>query len=174
MSDEHSKNPESLKQQLERTRLERALEVAESLVQKKAFLNSAELARLNNILLGETREPWRDSPTVCVLPSGKQHSFQILADPVSKAREILHHARDRAENGEVVEAAADVYAQLVLNHVFRDANRRTAVIAAFYLLKLHGITISAVDLHELGLGDLRVEGQMEALRQLLRNVVQRK
>lgn len=171
--DDHSppRNPNFLQQQLERARFERALEVAESMVEKHAFLNSAELARINNILLGATGEPWREGPSVCVLPSGREEKLQILADPVTKARELLRIAKDRAAAGEVVEAAADLYAQLVLTHVFKDANRRTAVVAASYLLKLYGIRVSAMGLHELGLGDLRAEGQMDVLREMIRNAV---
>lgn len=171
--DDHSppRNPNFLQQQLERARFERALEVAESMVEKGAFLNSAELARINNILLGTTGEPWREGPSVCVLPSGREEKLQILADPITKARELLRIAKDRAAAGEVVEAAADLYAQLVLTHVFKDANRRTAVVAAAYLLELYGIQVSAMGLHELGLGDLRAEGQMDALREMIRNAV---
>ncbi|MEW6055853.1 MAG: Fic family protein [Bdellovibrionota bacterium] len=163
--------PNFLHRQLELTRFERALEVAESMVESGAFLNSGELARINNILTGESSEPWRDGLAVCTLPSGRQESFQLLADPVEKTREILRRAKDRAVAGEVVEAAADLYAQLVLTHVFKDANRRTAVVAVAYLLKLHSVEISALGLHELGLGDLRAEGQLEALRETLKNVV---
>lgn len=164
------KNPSFLQKQLERTRFERALEVAQSMVETGAFLNTAELARINNVLLGETAEPWRDGAATCRLPSGREERFQVMADPVNKAKEILRNAKDRATS-EVVEAAADLYAQLVLTHVFKDANRRTAVVAAAYLLKLHGVEVSAMGLHELGLGDLRAEGQMDALREMIRNIV---
>lgn len=169
--DDHSapKNPNFLRRQLERARFERALEVAESMVGTGAFLNTAELARINNILRGETDEPWREDAAVCRLPSGRDEAFQVLADPITKAKEILRAAKDRAAAGEVIEAAADIYAQLVLIHVFKDANRRTAVVAAAYLLRLYGQDISAMGLHELGLGDLRVPGQVDALRETLRN-----
>jgi hypothetical protein len=171
--DDHSapRNPNFLKRQLERARFERALEIAESMVETGAFLNTAELGRINNVLMGEHTEPWRETAAVCKLPSGHNENFQVLADPITKAKEILTHAKNRADGGEVVEAAADVYAQLVLTHVFKDANRRTAVVAAAYLLKLHGIQVSALGLHELGLGDLRDSGQIDVLRDTLRNVV---
>lgn len=171
--DDHSppRSPNFLQRQLERARFERALEVAESMVEKGAFLNAAELARLNNILLGATGEPWRETPAVCTLPSGREEKLQILADPTTKAREILRLAKDRAAAGEVVEGAAELYAQLVLTHVFNDANRRTAVVAAAYLLRLYGIEISALGLHELGLGDLRAPGQIDALRDVIRSAV---
>jgi hypothetical protein len=171
--DDHSppRSPTFLQRQLERARFERALEVAESLVEKGAFLNSAELARLNNILNGTTGEPWREGMAVCKLPSGRDENLQILADPMTKAREILHNARDKAAAGDYIEAAADLYAQLVLTHVFKDANRRTAVVAAAYLLRLHNVEISAMGLHELGLGDLRAPGQLDALKETLRSAV---
>lgn len=173
MRDDHSppRNPNFLQRQLERARFERALEVAESMAESGAFLNTAELGRINNILRGAKDEPWREGPAICVLPSGRQETFQLLADPVNRAKEILRNAKDRAAAGEVIEAAADVYAQLVLNHVFKDANRRTGAVAAAYLLNLYGHEISAMGLHELGLGDLRAEGQLEALRETLRMAV---
>jgi prophage maintenance system killer protein len=172
-SDDHSapRNPNFLQRQLERARFERALEVAESMVDSGAFLNTAELARINNVLRGQIDEPWREGAAVCKMPSGNEESLQLLADPITKAKEILRHAKDRAAVGEVVEAAADVYSQLVLTHVFKDANRRTAVVAAAYLMRLHGYDISAMGLHELGLGDLRAEGTLEVLRDTLRNVI---
>lgn len=173
-SSDHSspRSPNFLQRQLERARFERALEVADSMVEKGAFLNPGELARINNILLGrDVPDPWREGAAVLKLPSGREEKLQILADPVNSTREILRTARERAQSGEVVDAAADVYAKLVLLHPFKDANRRSAVVAAAYLLKLNGYEISAMGLHELGLGDLRAAGQVEALREMLRNVV---
>lgn len=165
------KNPNFLKKQLERTRFERALEIIENMVDRHAFLNSAELGRINNVLRGELTEPWREGAAVCALPTGKQHSFQLMSDPVSKCREILTKAKDRAASGEVIDGATDLYADLVLTHVFKDANRRTAAIAAAYLLKNYGFEVSPMGLHDLGLGDLRAEGQREALRDLLKSIV---
>lgn len=141
------------------------------MVEKGAFLNTAELARINNILRGETSEPWRDDATVLKLRSGREENFQVLADPVNRAKEILTNAKSRAAAGDVVAAAADLYSQLVLAHVFKDANRRAAVVAAAYLLKLYGLEVSAMGLHELGLGDLREEGQMQALRDMMSNAI---
>jgi hypothetical protein len=91
------RSPNFLQRQLERARFERALEVADSMVEKGAFLNPAELARINNILLGrEQPDPWREGPAVLKLPSGRVEKLQILADPVNKTREILREARQRA------------------------------------------------------------------------------
>ena len=71
-------------------------------------------------------------------------------------------------NGEVEEAAVDLYSQLVLNHFFKDANRRTAVAATHWLLLERGIHISALGLLEVGIGDIRSEEQLDSLRKLIR------
>lgn len=172
--DDLPKNPNYLQRQLELSRFERALEVVDSMVESHAFLNTGELARINQILTGTKSDPWRVEAAICQLPSGRDANFQVLADPINKAKEILRAGKDRADAGDVVDAAADVYAQFVLTHVFQDGNRRTAVIAAYYLLKVHGHDVSALGLHELGLGDLRIENQMEALRQTLRSLIRMK
>ncbi len=171
--DDHAppRNPNFLKRQLERARFERALEIVESLVTKHAFLNTAELGRLNNILLGESDDPWREGSAECMLPSGRHLSLQILADPVKKAREILDHGSAKAAAGDVAGAATDVYTQFVLTHCFKDANRRVGVLAAAYLLQRHGKKVSAIGLLELGLGDLRLEGQRDAVRTMLESVI---
>lgn len=155
----------ALKRQLEMSRFERALEVAESLADHRALLTTAELARLNNILTGKNDDPWRQGPVTLTLPSGKTETLALLADPVIKAREHLHRATETAEMGAVVDAAVDIYSGLVLAHVFADANRRTAVLAAHYFLRRYGVPLSGLALHELGLGDLREPGQIEGLRE---------
>ena len=165
------KQPNLLKKQLEETRFERALEVVHGMADMHVFLNTAELGRINNILLGETKEPWRQGAAVCALKSGREARFQVLADPQKNAREILTYSKEKALNGQVIEAAADLYADLVLNHVFEDANRRTAVIAACYLLHLHGYEISAQGVHDLGLGDLSVSGQREKLKDAIKGLI---
>src|SRR5437868_2233711 len=104
MRDDHSppQSPNFLLRQLERARFERALEVVGSLVEKGAFLNTAELARINNVVLGTKEEPWREGAAICKLPSGREENLQLLADPINKAKEILRTAKDRAAAGEVV------------------------------------------------------------------------
>ena len=166
------KSANFLQKQLERSRLERALEVVDSLITKGAFLNTAELARINSIVLGSNVEdPWREGATICTLRSGKQRPLQLIEDPVRRAKEILNFAKEKAIHGDAIDAAADLYADLVLNHVFKDANRRTAVVAAYMLLKQSNIGISAIGLHELGLGDLDSKGVRENLKLMLKSVV---
>jgi prophage maintenance system killer protein len=157
--------PTSLQRQLEMARFERAMEVAESLADHRALLTTAELGRLNNILTGKDAEPWREKPVTITLPSGRTETLALIADPKITAREKLHRATELAEGGAVVDAAVDIYSALVLSHVFQDANRRTAVLAAHYFLRRYGAPISGLALHEIGLGDLREEGQIEALRE---------
>ena len=162
--------PESLKRQLELARFERALEVSESMAEHRVLLTTTELARLNKILTGKEADPWRKGPATLTLPSGRTETFALIADPVLGAREKLHRATELAEGGAVIDAAVELYASLVLAHVFEDANRRSAVLAAHYFLKRYGVPVSGVALHELGLGDLRQEGQVEALRDTIRQM----
>lgn len=160
---------ESLRKQLERTRFERALEVSESMADHRVLLTTAELARLNNILTGSKPEddPWRQEQATLTLPGGRQETLALISDPKLMTREKLHRATELAENGAVIDAAVDIYSGLVLAHVFKDANRRTAVLAAHYFLKRYGVALSGLALHEIGLGDLRQEGQLEALRETI-------
>jgi len=154
-----------LRRQLEIARFERAQEVAESMASHRVLLTTMELARLNNILTGKDNDdPWRQGPVTITLPSGRTETLQLIADPKITAREKLHRATELAEQGAITEAAVDIYSGLVLSHVFQDANRRSAVCAAHYFLVRYGVPISGLALHEIGLGDLREEGQIQALR----------
>lgn len=156
--------PDSLKRQLEMARFDRALEVSESMATHRALLTTAELGRINNILTGKNIDPWRQSPVTVTLPTGEKETMSVVSDPVVMARDHLHRATEKAENGQVIDAAVDIYVALVLAHVFEDANRRSAVLAAHYFLRRYGVPISGIALHEIGLGDLRAPGQVEALR----------
>lgn len=156
--------PVGLFQQLELSRFERALATANSIAQNRALLTNAELERLNQILTGKQDDPWRDGPVDLTLPSGKTETLHLLRDPRVMARECLHQSTEMAENGYTIDAALEAYTGLVLSHVFKDANRRTAVVAAHYFLQRYGVPLSGLALHELGLGDLREPGQKEALR----------
>ena len=167
---EPPQRPDSLKRQLEMARFDRALEVSESMASHRALLTTGELARLNNILTGKNEDPWREEPVTITLPSGEKETLSVVADPMVTARDKLHRATEMAEAGNIVDAAVDIYVGLVLAHVFKDANRRTAVLAGHYFLRRYGVPISGIALHELGLGDLRAEGQIEALRETVRQM----
>ncbi len=176
MSPETDGNSLSLFKQLEITRFDRALAATESLAGNRSLLTTAELERLNGILIGkktastgletanQISEMWRDSPVTLSLPSGKIETLSILRDPKLTAREHLHEATELAENGHPIDAAVTIYVKLVLSHVFKDANRRTAVLAAHYFLTRYGTPLSGLALHEIGLGDLREPGQIDALK----------
>jgi prophage maintenance system killer protein len=170
--------PDSLKRQLEIARFERAMEVAESLADHRALLTTVELARLNGILTGKGdptsggEDPWRQGAVTITLPSGRTETLALLSDPKLTARDKLHRATELADAGGVIDAAVSIYAGLVLSHVFNDANRRTAVLAGHYFLRRHGAPISGLALHEMGLGDLREEGQIDALRTTIHQMAQ--
>jgi len=154
-----------LRRQLEIARFERALEVAESMANHRVLMTTMELARLNNILTGRNDEdPWRQGPVTVTLPSGKTETLALVADPKITAREKLHRATELAEQGLIIDAAVDLYSGMVLSHAFKDANRRSAICVAHYFLVRYGVPISALALHEIGLGDLREPGQIDALR----------
>ncbi len=155
---------ELLKQQLEQTRFERALEVSESLAQHRALLTTAELARLNQIISGKNSDPWRHEPVTLTLPSGRVETLTLITDPLLTARDKLHRATETAEAGATLESAIEIYIGLVMAHVFVDANRRTAALASHYFLKRYGSTLTGIALHQIGLGDLRQEGQIEEFR----------
>lgn len=158
---------DALRRQLEITRFERALEASESLASHRALLTTTELARLNGILTGTENESWRQEVVTLSLPSGRTETLALLGDPKITAREMLHRATEEAEAGRVIDAAVHIYAGLVLAHFFQDANRRTAVLAAHYFLRRYGASISGLALHEIGLGDLREPGQIDALRETM-------
>jgi hypothetical protein len=160
-----------LKRQLEVTRFERALEVAESLADHRALLTTAELARLNSILSAKEEDPWRRETITITLPSGRTETLALIVDPILTVREKLHRATEMAESGDPVNAGIDIYTGLVMTHAFSEANRRTAALASHYFFRRYGVPISGVTLHELGLGDLRQEGQIDSLRETIRQII---
>ena len=181
----------SLKDQLEATRFERAREIAESLAEHRALLTTAELARINGIITGKSSasgdrpgerqgerpgvDPriWRHETTTITLPGGRKETLALIVDPVLTAREKLHRATELAESGSPLDAGVEVYIGLVLAHVFLDANRRTAALAAHYFFRRYGLPLSGVEIHSLELGDLREPKQVEELRNNVLKMVQK-
>ncbi len=154
-----------LKKQLELVRFEKTIDYVQSAASTQKHLNSNELAHINQMLCNVTEgDPWRVGPVTLTLPSGRQGHFSIISNSQKEASELIHECRDMANNGELVEAATRLYSELVLKHLFEEANRRTAVAAAAWLLSEHGIRIPAMGLLEMGLGDVRETEQMNALR----------
>ncbi len=159
-----------LKKQLERARFERAFQVAESLALHRALLTTTELARLNEIVTvnKEKRssvftDPWRHEAVTITLPTGQEKTLTLMIDPILMAREKLHHSTEMAEQGLKIESGIKIYVELILAHVFKDANRRTASLASHYFFKRYGVPVSGMDLYQLGLGDLRQENQIQSL-----------
>lgn len=160
--------------QLQRVRFEKAIDyIDQSSYGGRKKLNSQELAQINNIIRGTQEEtPWRIESTQVDLPSGKKAHFSVVSNPIVMARQIISDAFLRMDNGSLIEAAIELYSQLVLSHLFKDANRRTAVAATYWLLSEKNIQISALGLLELGLGDLRSEEQNHKLAQLIEVTVE--
>lgn len=144
------------------------MDIAESMAEHRALLTTIELERMNNILNGKKEfegDPWRTEPVTLTLPSGRTETLSLISDPKRTVREKLHRATEDAEEGFVVDAAVDIYIALVQEHVFKDGNRRTAVLAAHYFLKRYGLPISGLAIHEIGLGDVRDPAEVQSLRE---------
>lgn len=154
-----------LKKQLELVRFEKTIDYVRSSAGGQKHLNSNELAHINNMLTNVTEgDPWRVGPVTLTLPSGRQGHFSVISNSQKEASELINECREMANNGELIEAATRLYSELVLKHLFSEANRRTAVAATAWLLYEHGIEIPAMGLLEMGLGDLREAEQIKALR----------
>ncbi|HVK61392.1 MAG TPA: hypothetical protein VM432_07570 [Bdellovibrionales bacterium] len=147
------KNP--LQRQLEDQRFLSAVHDVHQAAGGIKKINSMELAHLNQVLTDSKEEPWRFSEMEVRLPSGNLHHFNVVSNPINRARDILGAANQMAGNGEVKEAALFTYSELVLAHLFKDANRRTAVLATIWILENAGHRVEAQKLLEIPLGDLR-------------------
>ncbi len=134
-------------------------------------LNSSELSQLNQILTDHKHEPWRLNEVQVQIPSGHVQHFNIITNPINRAREIIGHAWDMAENDKAADGAVYLYSQLVLDHLFTDANRRTAVLATLWLLKSHNMNINAQDLLNFPIGNLRQKKDIEALASTVKNLM---
>jgi hypothetical protein len=156
-----------LKKQLELVRFEKTMDYVKASAGSAKRLNANELAHLNQMLTAETTDPWRMEPVTLSLPSGKQDRLSVISNSQMRAGEFISSAREQANDGDLANAAARLYRDLVINHLFNDANRRTAVVGVSWLLLEHSVSIPAVGLLELGAGDLREEEAFQALKQLI-------
>jgi hypothetical protein len=128
-------------------------------------INSSELEHLNKILTDGDDESWRFQEAQVLIPSGKSHHFSLLSNPINKAREILGNAMQMAGNREPKEAALYLYSELILGHLFIDANRRTAVLATIWVLHTEGLEIDPQKFLDIPVGDLRVDADRKAFRE---------
>lgn len=156
-----------LKKQLELVRFEKTMDYVKASAGGAKRLNSTELAHLNQMLTAETKDPWRMESVTLSLPSGKQDRLSVISNSQMRAGDFISSAREQANDGDLANASAKLYRDLVINHLFNDANRRTAVVAVSWLLLEHGVSIPAMGLLELGAGDLREQEPFEALKQLI-------
>jgi hypothetical protein len=133
-------------------------------------LSSNELAYLNQLVGDIQGEPWRFSPTHVSLPNGQIHQFNVISNPLSRGREIIGDAYQIAANEDPVSGACFIYAQLVLEHLFTGANRRTAALAALWLLQANGLAVDAQKLLDVKVGDLRIEADLQEFKQAIRQL----
>lgn len=158
------KNP--LQKQLELERFARAISHVEQTAHTIKRLNANELARLNQMLNGHSDEPWRFDAASIQLPTGKVHQMSVMSNPLVVARDVLEHANQMASQ-DLKEAALLLYTKLVLAHLFKDANRRTAALATLWFLRANHGDVDVVALAETSVGDLREDADMKKLKSAL-------
>lgn len=159
-----------LLQQLENERFEHALTYVrnESVGLKK--LSTSELVRLNQHLVGsKTEDPWRVTAVEVNLPSGDTHHFSIVGNPLQKARDILGHAWLIAGNQDLLGAASYLYSNMVLEHLFNDANRRTAVLAVLWLANAFHKDLDPHKLLNCPIGNLRKPEDLSKLTKIIQD-----
>jgi len=124
-------------------------------------INTGELEHLNKILIAGDEESWRFEAAQVLIPTGKSHQFGLVSNPINKAREILGNALQMAGNREPKKAALYLYTEMILGHLFRDANRRTAVLAAIWILHGEGFTVDPQAMLDLPVPDLRIDKERQ-------------
>jgi len=161
-----------LKKQLELVRFEKTMDYVYQSSGGPKRLNSNELAHLNQMLRHKQDVPWRSTPVSIDIPSsGKTYDFGVISNSQMEASHIIAKAHDIAANGDIPEAATHLYSELMLKHLFNDANRRTAVAAMAWLMLEYDVSIPAMGLLELGVGDIRQPEQRQALKSIIENSI---
>ncbi len=145
---------EILKKQLEQARFLRALEYVQKDARGTKKLISSELLHLNQIINNATEATWRNQAAKVKIPGGIEKQFRIINNPMVRARDILTEAHAILQRDEVARAATHLYTHLIKEHLFSDANRRTAVLAVVWLLLEKNIEINAQELHDIPIGDI--------------------
>jgi hypothetical protein len=156
------KNP--LHKQLELERFLHVVTYVENSAQSIKKLTTSELQRLNHHLSGYSDdEAWRFGAAQVEIPGGHIRQMNLISNPIVRAREIISESELLAANDRPVEAATHLYANLVLEHLFKEANRRTAVLAAYWLLVEHRVEIDVKEFLQLPIGNLQNKGEFEDL-----------
>jgi hypothetical protein len=164
------KNPKNpLQKQLEQQKFLHAIDYVRNEAQGLKRLTTAELSRINLFLTGHTQtpdaDPWRRDAVEISLPGGHVHQMNILSNPTMRARDLLGAALQTSGNGQGLEAASFLYSQLVLEHLFLEANRRTAVAAALWIMLISGYDCDAQWLLSVPIGNLRQFADLSNLQQ---------
>lgn len=165
-----TKNP--LHKQLDHQKFLHAVDYVRKESKGLKKLSTTELSRINSFLAGTSDEPWRFEPVQVQIPGGALYKMNIITNPVNRARELLANALQLSGNGQGLEAASNLYSQLVLNHVFKQANRRTAVAAALWILLISGYDCDAEQFLNIPIGDLRATGT-DSLRSKIESIIQK-
>jgi hypothetical protein len=160
-----------LKKQLEETRFKHTVDYVGQHARGIKKIGVSELLHLNQMLNHTTEDTWRKQPVEISLKSGKKRSFKIVTNSIEEARHILANAHDIVGQGKLVDAAAYLYSHLVMSHFFNEANRRTAVVATYWLVLEAGKDIDAEALSKSPLGDLSEESELKKLRDLITSLL---
>lgn len=153
-----------LRKQLEDTRFQHTADYVHQNAGGLKKLGAAELLHLNQMLNHTTTDTWRTQPVELHLRSGKTRQFKIVSNSIEEARTIIANAHDLIGQGKLVDAAVYLYSHLVMNHFFNEANRRTAVVATYWLVREAGKDVDARALLNTTLGDLSEEPELQKLR----------
>jgi hypothetical protein len=163
-----------LRKQHEEQRLKHAIEYVHDATRGDKKLTTSELSRLNQIITARKENGWRNTPVELQIPTGQTRRLNVISNPVEDARRILGLASDIANNEDVVDAAVFVYLQLVDEHLFEDANRRTAGLAAQWILNQHDYEIDTLELLELPIADVRDFKVRTQLKEQMRSLIRGK
>jgi len=152
-----------LQKQLDEQKFQNAIAYVRGMAGGLKKLTSSEMVYLNQLLTGHSDDPWRIEAVEVQIPSGERHQFNLISNPLSRARDIIGNAFQKAGNSDVSAAASYFYSQLVLEHLFIDANRRTAVLATLWLILVHKMDLDAQELLTTPLGNLRDPENIKSL-----------
>ncbi len=162
-----------LQKQLDHQKFLHAIQYMRTAANGIKRLTTTELSRTNEFLSGSDSDPWRFDSVEIQIPGGKRHKVNVHSNPISRAREILGNAIDMAANDKIFEAATYLYSHLVLEHLFKVANRRTAVAAIVWILENHGYECDAEALLETPIGDLRDPSDLSSLEDKIKKFSKR-
>lgn len=160
-----------LQRQLDQQKFLHAIEYVRSHAFSIKKISTTEISRTNQYLSGSDEDPWRFDAIEVSIPGGSHYKMDVIQNPIERTRTLIGDALQMSGNGQGLEAAHYLYSQLVLNHVFKVANRRTAVAAALWILLISGYDCNPEELLAYKLGDLRKESDLLALKAKMQSLV---